>query len=103
MNKHSFIARTTHTQPASRTCNQRKERKGKTKTTTEAKVYMLLSPTPPPFKKDHNSDKGRPYREKGNQEMRFAGKRKDTNPITCENPPPTNKGGTSDTAHVEEG
>ena len=23
--------------------------------------------------------------------MRFAGKRKDTNPITCENPPPTSR------------
>ena len=65
---------------------QEERKKRETKTTTSKGVHVFVPP--PHFKKDHNSDKGRPYREKGNQEMRFAGKRKDTNPITCENPPP---------------
>ena len=99
MNKHPL----SHTQHTAGQPNMKQEERKKRETkTTTSKVHMLLSP-PPHFKRDHNGDKGRPYREKGNQEMRFAGKRKDTNPITCENPPPTNKGGTSDTAHVEEG
>ena len=92
MNKHPL----SHTQHTAGQPNMKQEERKKRETkTTTSKVYML-------FKKDHNSDKGRPYREKGDQEIRFTGKRR-TQIQSYVEPPPHPQGGTSDTAHVEEG
>ena len=94
-----LIAHTTHSRPAEHETGGEKEKGDKT---SASKQHMLSPPPTIPggttmvIRADLIGRKGL-----GNEIWRKRGK--DTKPITHEGPPPTNRGGTSDTAHVEEG
>ena len=101
MNKHPL----SHTQHTAGQPNMKQEERKKRETKTSASKQHMLSPPPTSggttmvIRADLIGREGL-----GNEIWKKRGK--DTNPITHKdhpNPHPTNKGGSSDTAHVKEG